>query len=84
MSFVSCWRSHPRELARPERGACKGGHRWLHMFHALSARFRKMRCYTNVVCCGLEIPPMKNDMGLHDDLPHSGPRAVAPHMHDGG
>ena len=25
MSSVACWRFHPRELARPECGACKGG-----------------------------------------------------------
>ena len=59
MSFVACYRSHPLELARPECGACKGGHRWLHTVYALSAGFRKMRCYTNVVCCGLEIPPSR-------------------------
>ena len=59
MLFVACWRSHPRELARPECGACKGGRQWLHTVHALSARFRKTRCHTNVVCCGLEIPPWR-------------------------
>ena len=59
MSFVACWRSHPRELVRLECGACKGGHPWLHTVHALSARFRKTRQYTNVVCCVLEIPPSR-------------------------
>ena len=27
--------------------------------HALSAKFRKTRRYTNVVCCVLEIPPSR-------------------------
>ena len=27
--------------------------------HALSARFRKTRRYTNVICCVMEIPPSR-------------------------
>ena len=50
MSFVACWRSHPRELGRLKCGACISGRLWLHTVHALSAKFRKTRHYTNACC----------------------------------
>ena len=50
MSFVACWRSHSRELARLECGACKGGRRWLHSawvarISMLMTKFEYVACY---------------------------------------
>ena len=39
-----------------------------------------LRCHS-APC--IHVPSETYDMGLHDDLPHSGPQAVAPHLHDG-